>query len=88
MPACSLLRAAATLLPPLLLPRAELRQGGRKLLQTWGQQWTSDAIGRAVDSGADPWMTRQAASVSATNYYGGWGGGRNWVGSGGWWRRL
>lgn len=43
---------------------------GRKMLQTWRQQWASDAISRAVDNGADMWSTR-----AATN---------NWAGRGGW----
>jgi hypothetical protein len=60
--------------------------GGRKLLQTFRQQWASDAINRAVDSGADLGMTRQAAFAGRGGWSGGWGG-RNWVGSGGgWWR--
>lgn len=51
-------------------------KASRKMLQ-WGQWATSDAIGRAVDSGADMWSTRNAAAVGT---WGGWGAGRNWVG--------
>jgi hypothetical protein len=50
-------------------------KASRKMLQ-WNQWATSDAIGRAVDSGADMWSTRNAAAVGT---WGGWGG-RNWVG--------
>lgn len=53
---------------------------GRKMLQAWAQQATSDAIGRAVDSGADLYATRQAAYVGNGYGYGGYGGG-------GWWKK-
>lgn len=44
------------------------------MLQTWASQMTSDAIGRAVDSGANMWATRQAAAVGTYSGYGGWWG--------------
>jgi hypothetical protein len=51
------------------------------MLQLWSNQMTSDAIGRAVDSGADLWTTRQAGAIGNFGA-GGWGGmrGGRWSG--------